>query len=313
MDSKNVLSEVVSTLHLAADVYFLADFCGPFAVEVPSERRRVRFHLVRQGRCWVRVAGHTPAPLGEGDLAIIPNGRAQVLSTDPQGAAVALGDILRAGPPVDGVLRHGAGDRRTRLLCGFCRFDEAIDHPVLTALPDLLVVAERDLGAEPWAAATLRLLALEADLNAQGTTAILGRLMEIVLIQAVRRLAGRTGDGGGDGGFMAALADRHLAQALGAIHASPQTDWTVGTLAALAGMSRARFAGRFTAIVGVPPAAYLTTWRLIKARSLLATTPLDMAEVAARCGYASVPSFTRRFKAAFGTGPGAYRRASRPQ
>ncbi|HEX7928276.1 MAG TPA: AraC family transcriptional regulator [bacterium] len=33
--------------------------------------------------------------------------------------------------------------------------------------------------------------------------------------------------------------------------------------------------------------------------------------MAARCGYASLPSFSRRFKFHFGQGPGAYRRARR--
>ena len=77
-------------------------------------------------------------------------------------------------------------------------------------------------------------------------------------------------------------------------------------------MSRARFAARFAEVVGLPPIGYLTAWRLMKARALLAESGLDMAEIASRCGYASVPSFSRRFKTAFGVGPGSYRREARP-
>lgn len=76
-------------------------------------------------------------------------------------------------------------------------------------------------------------------------------------------------------------------------------------------MSRARFADRFATLVGVPPIAYLTSWRLMKARALLASSHLAMEEVAARRGYASVSSFTRRFKTAFGIGPGSYRSSAR--
>jgi len=74
-------------------------------------------------------------------------------------------------------------------------------------------------------------------------------------------------------------------------------------------MSRTRFAARFAGEVGMPPMDYLTSWRLAKARRLLADTGLGMAEVAERCGYASVPSFSRRFKERFGVGPGAFRRS----
>ena len=60
----------------------------------------------------------------------------------------------------------------------------------------------------------------------------------------------------------------------------------------------------------MPPIGYLTIWRLMKARRLLLQSGLDMAEIAERCGYASVPSFTRRFKRTFGVGPGTYRRSA---
>ena len=76
-------------------------------------------------------------------------------------------------------------------------------------------------------------------------------------------------------------------------------------------MSRARFAERFTRRVGLAPIAYLTHWRLMKARRLLRESDLSTEEIAARCGYASLPSFTRRYKAAFGVGPGAYRRGNK--
>ena len=190
---------------------------------------------------------------------------------------------------------------RTELLCGFCQFDEAVDHPVLASMPGLVVLRSRHLAAEPWTLATLRLMALEADMAAQGTTGVLSRLIEILFIQTLRPTASSTELA--DNGYGAALTDIHLARALKAVHSHPGEVWTVQSLARIAGMSRTRFAERFTALVGLPPIEYLTHWRLMKARMLLRTTDLDMQEIADRCGYASVPSFSRRFKQAFGTGP----------
>lgn len=304
MAEQDILSDLFSTLRLHSGLYFRAELAGTWAVEVPAERRRIRFHLVRQGRCWVIVEGSPPIRLEEGDLAVIPNGAVQVLADDPARPPAKLADVIAAGAlGDDGVLRAGEGSGLVRLLCGFCDFDEAVEHPVAASLPPLLVLSPRDLGDHPWMAATLRLMALESDLSGQGRDGILSRLIEVAFIQAVRRLCA-----GGASGYLAALADPRLSKALVAIHGAPDQAWTLTHLARIAGLSRAVFAERFAAAVGLPPNAYLTRWRLMKARRLLRETTLATDEIGRRCGYQSLPSFTRRFKAIFGVGPGAYRR-----
>ncbi len=304
----DVISEVFSALRLRSEVYFRAALGAGIAVRVPQEQRRIRFHLVLQGQCWIGLADNAaPALLSEGDIALIPDGAAQVVAAEPGAKIVRLEDAIANGALQDGVLRGGAEPARALLLCGFCRFDESIGHPALLHLPPLIHLRLGDLGAEPWLAATLKLLALEAALGAQGTQAVLSRLIEIVVIQATRRLAS-AGEGSG---FIAALADPALAAALRAMHAGPEKAWSVTRLAAEAGMSRARFADRFAAMVGLPPMEYLTRWRLLKARALLGDTGLSIDDIAEACGYASLPSFTRRFKAEFGIGPGSFRRQQR--
>lgn len=311
MNSQDLLSEVFTTLRLRSELYFRAELTGAFAVEVPAEGRLVRFHFVRRGGCWLRDgAGSLRLELGEGDLAILPNGGAHILADDPGRKATPLPAVLAAAPPgPDGVLRLGAGAGRVELLCGFCQFDEDIAHPALAELPPLLVLRPRDLGAEPWTIAALRLLGLESELAGQGMEGILSRLLEILFIQALRRM--QEGGAGTAPGYVAALADPQLSKALHALHAAPEAAWTLSALAKLCGMSRARFAAKFTRRVGLPPRTYLTRWRLLKARRLLRESDLSTEEIAARCGYASLPSFTRRYKAAFGIGPGAYRRGAR--
>ncbi len=317
MAVNDVLSDVFASLRLHGGVYFRAELSGAWAIEVPAERRRIRFHLVRRGDCWAQVgAAGVPLRLMEGDLAIIPNGAGQVLSDRPGRPPVKLSELVEGGAiDSSGVLSYGAGAAesggefggRVRLLCGFCGFDEDLEHPVLTSLPALIVLSARDLGAEPWVAETLRLMSLEADLAGQGMNGILGRLLEVVFIQVVRRL--RATAAGADLGYTSALADPRLSKALLAIHGAPQRPWTVAELAKAAGLSRAVFAEKFTSAVGLPPIGYLTNWRLMKARRLLRETDLGIDEIALRCGYKSLPSFTRRFKSAFETGPGAFRRS----
>lgn len=308
MAEKDILSEVFATLRLGGGVYFRAELSGAWAIELPAEGRRIRFHLVRHGNCLARVqAEREPVQLMEGDLAIIPNGSAQVLSDRPGRKSAKLGDIIAAGGlDRSGLLTYGEGEGRVRLLCGFCDFDEDIEHPVVASLPALIVLRPRDLGAEPWVTETLRLMSLEADLSDQGMNGILGRLLEVAFIQVVRRLTEKAA--GADPGYMSALGDPRLSKALLAIHGAPERPWTIAELARSSGLSRAVFAERFTAAVGLPPIGYLTNWRLMKARRLLRETNLGIDEIARRCGYQSLPSFTRRFKSVFHMGPGAFRR-----
>lgn len=305
MSHQDVLSEVFSTLRLNADLYFRARLRGDYAVEVPRERRSVRFHLVRAGRCRVQVPGEPPVALEAGDMVIIPDGAPQVLSSGPGLRPVPLPELLAVHPLRDGRLEYGREGDEVGLLCGYCVFDESVDHPVLTSLPRCIVIRLHELSGEPWTRAALELLAREAELAGPGMTGILTRMLEIVFIQVVRRIS--AGDERSEG-FLAALRDASLSAALHAIHDRPQDAWTVESLAGKAGMSRARFADRFTERIGVPPIAYLTRWRLAKARDLLARTNHGLEEIARRCGYSSGASFSRRFKLEYGLGPGAYRK-----
>ncbi len=309
MDNNDLLTDVFSTLRIGSNLYFQAMFKGPYSVEVPQESRRIRFHLIREGDCWVTVPGEEPVHLRAGDVAIIPNGASQVLSAEPDLQSISLQSIIEGGYLKDGTLEYGSGGKDIKILCGFYQFDEAVDHPILINLPQIMIIRPHDLGTEPWILATLRLIGLETDLNGNGMGGILSRLLEILFIQFIRMMTGNLA--APPNGFVAALSDKQLSLALHAIHKAPEQQWKLGELAKLSGMSRARFADQFASRVGMPPIAYLTSWRLMKARLLLANSGLDMTEIANRCGYLSMPSFSSRFKREYAIGPGAYRRMVR--
>ena len=94
---------------------------------------------------------------------------------------------------------------------------------------------------------------------------------------------------------------------LRAMHAEPGRPWTVVTLAKVAGASRAAFARRFTALVGEPPLAYLTSWRMTLAADLLRRQGTSVASVASQVGYADGFAFSSAFKRVRGVSPSAYR------
>lgn len=106
-----------------------------------------------------------------------------------------------------------------------------------------------------------------------------------------------------------ALADPHIGKALQAIHAEPANDWSVDTLAQRAAMSKSVLAQRFTEAVGVPPARYVVSWRMHKARALLDHSTRSIREIAWDVGYESETAFNRVFKEHFGAPPGRFRRS----
>lgn len=306
----DVLSEIFSALRLEAGLYFSTCFRGEFAVRLAAERRRIRFHLVLEGSCVVTVPDHAPVCLSEGDLALIPEGAPQVLSSGENiDGALDLDMVLSRTPPVGGILHFGEEGELCRLLCGFLRFDEAIGHPVLENLPPLIVIPPPDGDQPKGVSAAIALLRAEADDQGSGQVSIVLRTVEILLMQAARlRLSDPDPE---SGGFASALSDPKLYRALRAIHSQVEQPWDVDGLASVAGMSRSRFAHWFTRSVGMTPMAYLTRWRMIRARQLLSAPGLDLAEIAERCGYRSVPAFGRRFAQIYGVGPGTWRKRVR--
>jgi AraC-like DNA-binding protein len=259
----------------------------------------------------VGVDGEPPIALGPGDTILVPHGAAQILSDQPQRDPILLSDLLAAtGFDGSGTLRVGVseGARSTVLICGLCSFDGG--HPLLQALPRRIVLRSGDAIGEGWLADALRYMSYEANAGRAGGNAVIGRLADILLIQAVRAELGRSD---ATSGFLAALKQPAISRALQGIHKRPAEDWTIDSLAREAGISRSRFAETFNAVVGIPPARYLAEWRLEKARRMLLDTRLSVAEIAMRVGYESLPSFTRRFGKQYGIGPGSYRRQPAPE
>jgi AraC-like DNA-binding protein len=135
---------------------------------------------------------------------------------------------------------------------------------------------------------------------------MLGRLTEIMFVEIVReymhQLHAR------ERGWLAALKDRHVGQALRLLHEHPLRPWTVAGLAHEVGMSRSALAQRFVSLLGESPMKYLFGWRIHIAKQMLRDRTDTIESIAERIGYDSEPAFNRAFKKATGTPPAAWRR-----
>ena len=194
-------------------------------------------------------------------------------------------------------------------MCGAVRLEHPAARDLVRALPAIIVVGAGAPGEE-WIQSTLRLLAAEARQPRPGGEAVITRLADIIVIQALR--AWIESDPAARTGWLGALRDPHIGKAIGLVHADPARDWTVASLAGELSMSRSAFAARFTELVGEPAMQYVTRWRMHVAYAALQDGGVTVAQLADQLGYRSEAAFARAFKRVIGTPPGAVRRPVDP-
>jgi AraC-like DNA-binding protein len=265
--------------------------------------------VIERGGAWLRVEGREPVALAGGDLVVVPHGTGHTLTDSLATKARPLAEMAgrRASEGGCVVMRGGGGKgAETQLVCGSFRFERRDAHPLLELLPLLIHLRPAETPAAEWLEATLRFLAWETRESKPGTETIVSRLTDVLFVQVLRAWIETAPEG--RGGWLGALRDRPIGTALALVHRSPERDWTNASLAEAVGMSRSRFAARFTALVGEPPLTYLSRWRLETAAGLLQDGALGLAEIAARVGYESEAAFSKAFRRRFGSPPGAYRR-----
>ena len=147
---------------------------------------------------------------------------------------------------------------------------------------------------------------LEAAQQQMGGATVLSRMADLLIARLIRCWASCSGSS--TTGWLAAIRDPHIGRALVAMHREPGRNWTLESLAGVAGQSRSIFAERFSSILGEGAARYLARLRMQLARDLLGQNGPSVAEVASRLGYESEASFSRAFKRIMQVSPGILRR-----
>ncbi len=304
----DILDDILDTLNMKGVFYFRTDFSPPWGVKVPQLEQTARFHLVVEGTCYIQFPSGDSAYLNAGDLVLIPHGATHSISCTPETPICDLETALTtAGYKNDGVLVVGDGDptATTQLICGHFSFRKDADHPLLRALPDHMLVTASDRARNQWLDETLRLVVRCVFAENLGGVTTVTRLSEIVFIELLRTGVIMNAE---FNAVLKAFTDGQIGRALLYIHQNLAEPWTVASLASEVGMSRSRFAERFSDLVGTGPMSYLSDWRLQKALALLDTSRYSVQEVSGQIGYLSPAAFTRAFSGKFGVSPTHYRR-----
>lgn len=289
------LSSVVTLLKPAVSISKLVEAGGSWQVQRHDMASPFYCAMV-EGVAVIEVTGQAPVTLRAGDFILIPDLRGFTMTGGVPSEQRVPRQPLEFGP---GRVRLGPADAPVdmRALVGHCRFEAPASSLLVSLLPKMIHVSGHD-----------RLMALvpviheETRANRPGRELILQRLLEVLLIEALRSGPAVTMPPG----LLRGLSDPQLAAALQRIHAHAGGQVSVATLAKDAGMSRSGFFEKFRKEVGRAPKEYVADWRMAIAKTLLRQGRLTNTEIALRVGYGSASAFGMAFVRYEGLPPGAF-------
>jgi AraC-like DNA-binding protein len=312
----DLMEDVLSRIRLDGAMFLRAEYTAPWVCESPSAgeligllrcqaKRLVLFHIIAEGSCWLRLSRGNCVEAREGDVVVLPYADQHAMGVAEYVSAVPISSLLPTPPWHElPVIRHGGGGSRTSMVCGYLHCDAPMFEPLVNALPPVFIVRPPSGPAADWVNASIQ-YALDASACSSPRTSLALRLPELLFLE-VLRLYVQSGPPQLSG-WLAALHDPIVGQALTELHGAPAWPWTLDELARRSACSRSTLNERFTRLVGRAPMQYLAVWRLQLAAELLLTTQLGVSAVAYRVGYESEAAFNRAFRRAMGKPPAQWR------
>jgi len=284
----------------------------PFSLRI-EDHAPLTLVAVLRGAAWVIPDAGEPVSMAAGDVVIVrgpdpyavadsPTTPPQILVHPDQSCTTIDGEDLYQAMDL-GVRTWGnSSSGQTVMLTGTYTMDTEVSRRLLAALPAIV-----HLAGDRWDSPLIPILAEEIAKDEPGQEVILDRLLDLLLLNALRAWFARPE--AEPPRWYAAQSDPGVGAALRMIHNNPGHQWTVAELAAEAGMSRAGLSRKFTELVGEPPMMFLTGWRLTLAADLLCEPGRTIGSVAGEVGYASPYALSAAFKRVRGMSPKEHRQA----
>ncbi|MFE7130003.1 AraC family transcriptional regulator [Streptomyces sp. NPDC057638] len=309
----DALSSLLHDVRPRGALFDQTTLTAPWSLRIMEETPLALLAMV-DGEAWVTPDGGEPVPLREGDVVIVNGPEPYTVSDSPGGEPLALvhgGGLCTApdGRPVTAaelpMCGYGRGEAEGAvLLKGTYQVRGSVSQRVLDSLPRIARVP-----AGPEGCPMLSLICQEVRRDAPGQQVMLDRLLDLLLVCTLREWFEQ--EEARAPSWYRAHGDPQVGRALRLIHGDPSRAWTVAELAAEVGASRARFAQRFSTLMGQPPMTYLTEWRICQAADLLARTDATVDAVSRKVGYANAYALSVAFKRTMGVRPSEHRAMAR--
>lgn len=298
------LAEVVSLLQPRAATTKVVACAAPWLVRRTGSGQPF-YCAVLEGSCDLAIDGQDTITLHAGDFVLIPAAHGFATSDVGNPRAVDRDAVSSPVQMVPGGVHVGDPDGpvAARMLIGHCTFESPDAALLVSLMPRWLLVR-----GEPRLATLVQMINDESRAGRPAREVVLARLLEVVLIEALRLTACQDDCRAASPGVARGLADPRLAAALRCLHGEPARAWTVEQLAQAAAMSRSAFFERFSRTVGATPMDYLLLWRMALAQRLLREGGLSVARVAEQVGYSSASTFGAAFLRHVGVSPARFAR-----
>lgn len=293
----DALSAILKASKLEAIVCSQSQLSGDWGLDV-EPAGNAYFWRVSRGSCMIGLHGGPAVTMQTGDIVVIPHGARHWIARTTTSPRITIAEYVQA--PERFTSQEPA---ETIVAAGHFTFDEEQQHPFIKDLPHLLHITSFGIKNQEFLSHMGFLLNTELNVNKPGTQMMLKGLAEMLFISVIRAYLEQHET---EKGFLSALADPQISQALELMHAAPSQDWTAAALGKQVGMSRTLFFNRFKALVGETPLTYLTNWRINRAKEMLAAG-MDRVDVAERIGYQSEAAFNKIFKTKTGSTPAKYK------
>ncbi|HEV3046041.1 MAG TPA: AraC family transcriptional regulator [Solirubrobacteraceae bacterium] len=282
---------------------------APWGIALPQSEG-ASCHAVLSGTAWLELDGRAPLQLMPGDVLLLPAGTPHHMVSAPGVRCESFDRAMkeRRMTPTGDFRLPGPGAKTTFVCAGY-DYDLDVAGLLMGSLPEVLHVPADPVQGRA-VASLVELLAAEVGATDAGSRAAGARLIDLLLIAAIRHWAA-TQPELRPPFWLTALRDPLIAHVLGLLHSRPAEPWTLQALAGEVHVSRATLARRFNASLGEPPLAYLTRWRMCLAAQRLKHTDASVESIGHDVGYRSEYAFNRAFARHRGQPPGRYRLLAR--
>jgi AraC-like DNA-binding protein len=295
----DVLGDVVDTLRFRGSIFFHSSLAAPWGMSL-SPMPTPRFHIALEGGFYIGTSERELAvqPM---DIVMLPEGDMHWIADQADRKLIPserAGDACELGTPL-----FQEGEITNRVMCGLVEYEDAISHPIISALPSIFHLSNIAPDDSVWS--TVRLIDTEIVRSGSNRNFIIDRLTEVLFIQLlgqyVRENEHLTG-------FLAALREPRIERILQLLHKHPEKPWSLDLISDEAGMSRATLQRKFKDNLGVSPMTYLSKWRLAKAYQLIRYSSVSLDGVAERTGFSDARTMRTAFQRQYGLSPSALRK-----
>ncbi|MDX2367072.1 MAG: AraC family transcriptional regulator [Colwellia sp.] len=295
----NVLDDVIDTLRFRGSIFFHSSLAAPWGMSL-SSTIMPRFHIALEGGFYVG-AGASNINVEPMDIVMIPGGDLHWIADEIGSELVPseqAGDACALGMPL-----FQQGEITNKIMCGIVEYDEAIEHPILSALPSIIQLSNIQSNDNIWM--TVKLIDAEIKRANNKKNSIIDRLTEVLFIQLLNSFIEKNDH---LSGFLSAIKEPRLNKILQLIHQHPERQWTLDIISDVVGMSRATLQRKLKAAIGVSPMFYISRWRMAKAYQLLKHSNLSLEGIADVIGFSDARTLSHAFKDHYSDTPNQFRK-----